>query len=177
MEFIETKLKGAFLIAPQNIVDHRGFFARAWCREELASHGLNGDMVQLNVGFNQKKGTLRGLHFQVPPHAEAKLVRCIRGAMFDVMVDLRRDSPTKGEWFGAELTAENRLMLYVPAGFAHGYQTLVDETEMFYLTSAAYVASAARGVRYDAFGIEWPLPVSVISSADQTWPAEPPLNE
>jgi len=172
MEFIETKLKGAFLVSIRKIEDRRGFFARGWCEEELASHGLTAHMVQLNVAFSSTKGTLRGLHYQAPPYQEAKLVRCTRGAIFDVMVDLRPESPTHRQWFGAELSADNALMLYVPEGFAHGYQTLVDNTEMYYLTSARYAADAASGVRYNdpAFDISWPLAVSVISDADAGWP-------
>jgi dTDP-4-dehydrorhamnose 3,5-epimerase len=172
MEFTETALKGAFLVAFTKIEDHRGFFARAWCRDEFARHGLNPNMVQLNIGFSLKKGTVRGLHYQDPPHQEAKFVRCTRGAIFDVIVDLRPGSPTRGRWYGAELTPENALMLYVPEGFAHGYQTLTDDTEMYYLTSASYTASAARGLRYNepAFGISWPLPVAAISDADAEWP-------
>jgi dTDP-4-dehydrorhamnose 3,5-epimerase len=124
------------------------------------------------VGFSHKKGTIRGLHYQLPPHEEAKFVRCTRGAVFDVVVDVRSDSPTRGQWLGAELTAENGLMLYAPYGCAHGYQTLADDTEAYYMTSAFYAASAARGVRYNdpAFGISWPLPVSVVSGADTEWP-------
>jgi dTDP-4-dehydrorhamnose 3,5-epimerase len=172
MEFTETKLRGAFLIGLTKISDQRGFFARAWCREEFAKHGLNPGMVQLNSAFSHKKGTVRGLHYQAAPHAEAKFVRCTAGALFDVMVDLRDGSPTRGQWFGAELTAENGLMMYVPEGFAHGYQTLTDNAEMYYMTSAAYSAAAAGGVRYNdpAFGITWPLPVTVISDADAKWP-------
>jgi dTDP-4-dehydrorhamnose 3,5-epimerase len=172
MEFIETKLKGAFLIRLSKIEDHRGFFARGWCRDEFSKHGLTANMVQLNVGFSHKRGTLRGLHFQDPPHQEAKFIRCTRGAIFDVIVDLRPDSPTRGQWVGTELTFENTLMLYAPEGFAHGYQTLVDDTEIYYLTSSFYVASAARGLRYNepAFGISWPLPIGSISDSDQNWP-------
>ena len=172
MEFTETKLAGAFLISLHKIEDHRGFFARGWCRDELSSHGLTPNMVQLNVGFSYKKGTLRGLHYQVPPHEEAKLVRCTRGAIFDVIVDLRPNSPTRGQWFGAELTAENALMVYAPEGFAHGYQTMAYNTETYYLTSVSYAASSARGVRYNepAFGISWPLPVTVVSDVDEKWP-------
>jgi dTDP-4-dehydrorhamnose 3,5-epimerase len=172
MEFTETKLKGAFLVSVRRIEDHRGFFARGWCRDELSNHGLASNMVQLNIGFSHKKGTVRGLHYQLPPHQEAKLARCTRGAIFDVIVDLRRDSATRGQWFGAELTAENALMVYAPEGFAHGYQTMVDNTEMYYLTSAVYAVQAARGVRYNepSFGISWPLPVDVISDVDRAWP-------
>jgi dTDP-4-dehydrorhamnose 3,5-epimerase len=172
MEFTSTPLAGAFVVSLKRIEDDRGFFARGWCRDEFAAHGLVRDMTQLNVGFSHRKGTVRGLHFQLPPHAEAKFVRCTRGAVFDVIVDLRPESPTRGGWFGAELTADNGLMLYAPEGFAHGYQTLADDTETYYLTSSAYAAGSARGVRYDdpAFGIVWPVPVTVVSDADGRWP-------
>jgi len=172
MEFTETRLKGAFLVRLKKIEDHRGFFARGWCQEEFAKHGLNPNMLQMNVGFSHKKGTVRGLHYQEKPHEEAKFVRCTLGAIFDVVVDLRPESPTRGQWFGAELTGENATMLYAPEGFAHGYQTLADDTEMNYMTTALYAAGAAKGVRYNdpAFGIPWPLPVSVISEQDQKWP-------
>jgi dTDP-4-dehydrorhamnose 3,5-epimerase len=172
MDFIETRLKGAFLIRPQKIEDQRGYFARAWCCDEFASHGLVSAMSQLNIGFNHRKGALRGLHYQEKPHAEAKLVRCTRGAVFDVLVDLRPESATSGQWVAAELTADNADMLYAPEGFAHGYQALADGAEIYYLTSAPYAASAVRGVRYNdpALGIQWPLPVEVISEADQKWP-------
>jgi dTDP-4-dehydrorhamnose 3,5-epimerase len=172
MEFTETKLKGAFVVSMKQIQDDRGFFARAWCRDEFAAHGLNPDMVQLNVGYSHVKGTLRGLHFQEAPHAEAKFVRCTSGAIYDVIVDLRPDSPTWRQSFGLELSAENRLMLYAPEGFAHGYQTLTDMAEIYYMTSTPYAAQSARGVRYNdpAFGVVWPLPVSVISQPDQNWP-------
>ena len=172
MEFTETTLKGAFLVSIKKIVDNRGYFGRGFCRDEFAAHGLIPDMVQLNVGYSHSKGTLRGMHFQARPHREAKFVRCTRGALFDVIVDLRPDSPTRCQWYGAELTADNGQMLYVPEGFAHAYQTLKDETEMYYLTSAPYAAAAAGGVRYNdpAFGINWPLPISVISDADAGWP-------
>jgi dTDP-4-dehydrorhamnose 3,5-epimerase len=172
MEFAESKLPGAWLIKLKKIEDARGYFARGWCREEFAKHGLNPVMLQLNTGFSHKKGTVRGMHYQEAPHAEAKFVRCTRGAIFDVVIDLRPASPTRGQWVGAELTADSGLMLYAPEGFAHGYQTLSDDTEMYYMTSALYAGSAARGVRYNdpAFAIPWPLPVSVISDADQQWP-------
>jgi dTDP-4-dehydrorhamnose 3,5-epimerase len=172
VEFTETKLKGAFLISLKKIQDDRGFFARGWCREEFTRHGLNADMVQLNVGFSRSKGTLRGLHYQNPPQQEGKFVRCTRGAIFDVIVDLRPDSPTHRQWFGAELTADNGLMLYSPEGFAQGYQTLEADSEMYYLTSGYYLPTAARGVRYNdpAFQISWPLPVAAISDADKNWP-------
>jgi len=176
MIFTETPIHGAYVIRLQRIEDHRGYFARGWCEEELAAHGLNGRMVQLNVGVSRLKGTLRGLHYQRAPHQEAKLARCTRGALFDVVVDLRAGSPSRGRWVGVELTAGNDTMLYVPEGCAHGYQTLADDTEMYYLTSGTYVPAAATGVRFDtaAVGIEWPLPVAVISDADARWPAELP---
>jgi dTDP-4-dehydrorhamnose 3,5-epimerase len=172
MEFTETKLKGAFVVRLKKIEDQRGHFARGWCRDAFAKHGLNPNMVQLNTGFSHKKGTVRGMHYQEAPHAEAKFVRCTRGAIFDVIVDLRPDSSTRAQWFGAELTADNGMMLYAPEGFAHGYQTLTDDADMYYLTSAPYASGAAKGVRYNdpAFGIQWPLPVSVVSEPDQMWP-------
>jgi dTDP-4-dehydrorhamnose 3,5-epimerase len=175
MEFIETGLKGAYLVRIQNIEDERGHFGRAWCREEFGHQNLNPHMVQMNVGFNHRRGTLRGMHYQLAPHAEAKYIRCTRGAIYDVIIDLREDSPTIGRWYGAELAPENGLMLYAPEGCAHGYQTLQDDTEMFYLTSAPYAPSAARGVRHDspAFGIRWPLPVTLISATDRQWPEFP----
>lgn len=173
MEFTETKLKGAFVVRLKKIEDHRGFFARGWCRDEFAQHGLNPGMIQLNVGFSHKRGTVRGMHYQAKPHEEAKFVRCTRGAIYDVIIDLRPGSSTRHQWFGIELTPENGTMLYAPEGFAHGYQTLMDDTDMYYMTTAAYAAASARGVRHDdpAFGIRWPLPTAVISEADRTWPA------
>ncbi len=179
MEFSETKLEGSYLISLTRISDARGYFARGWCKDEFAKHGLNPNMVQLNTAHSHKQGTLRGLHFQRAPHAEAKFVRCTRGALFDVMVDLRPDSPTHRNWYGAELTPENGRMLYVPEGFAHGYQTLVDDTEMYYMTTATYAAASAGGVRFDdpAFAIDWPLPIAVVSEADRGWPDYAASNE
>jgi len=172
MEFNEIGLKGACVVRFKKIEDDRGFFARAWCRQEFFKEGLNPEMVQLNTGFSRRRGTLRGLHYQLAPHAEAKFIRCTRGAIYDVIVDIRVGSPTLGRWFGLELTPDNGLMLYAPEGFAHGYETLEDDTEMYYLTSAVYAPGSARGVRHNdpAFGIRWPLPVSVISAADREWP-------
>jgi dTDP-4-dehydrorhamnose 3,5-epimerase len=172
MEFSETPLADAYLIRLKKIEDNRGYFARGFCQTEFAAKGLASTMVQLNVGVSTRKGTLRGMHYQEAPHAEAKLIRCTRGALFDVIVDLRPNSPTRGGWFGAELTEANALMLYAPEGFAHGYQTLSDDTDMYYMTSAMYAPAAARGVRYNdpAFAIAWPLPVTVISDADANWP-------
>ncbi|HWC42149.1 MAG TPA: dTDP-4-dehydrorhamnose 3,5-epimerase [Actinomycetota bacterium] len=172
MRFTETKVAGAFLIEPEPIADERGFFARTWCREEFADHGLTGALAQANISFNHRKGTLRGLHYQAAPHAEAKLVRVTRGAIWDLALDLRRDSPTYLAWFGAELDDANRHMLYVPEGCAHGFLTLTDDAEVAYQMSAPYVADAGRGVRFDdpAFGIEWPGEVVVINERDRTYP-------
>ncbi|MBE0568181.1 MAG: dTDP-4-dehydrorhamnose 3,5-epimerase [Deltaproteobacteria bacterium] len=172
MIFTETPLKGACLIDPERKEDHRGFFARSWCREEFERHGLDPGLAQINLGFSGKKGTLRGMHYQVAPDAEIKVVRCTSGAIFDVIIDLRPDSETLGKWFGVELNCRNRSMLYVPEGFAHGYQTLESNSEMYYMTSKAYAQKSARGCRYNdpAFGIAWPLPVECISDADASWP-------
>ena len=171
MLFTATPLDGVFVIDLKKITDERGFFARAWCRDTLAANGLNPNQTQLNVGFSHRRGTLRGLHFQKAPHAEVKIVRCTRGAVFDVAVDLREDSATRGQWFGIELSADNHKQLYIPEGFAHGYQTLEENSEIEYSTTHVYAAASAGGVRYDdpAFGIRWPLPVSVISDADRKW--------
>ena len=175
MEFTETPLKGACVVRLRKIEDDRGYFARAWCRDEFLQQGLNPAMVQLNVGFSHRRGTVRGMHYQLAPHAEAKFIRCTRGAIYDVIIDLRQDSPTIGQWYGIELSPDNGLMLYAPEGFAHGYQTLQDNTEMYYLTSVPYAPAAARGARYDdpTFGVIWPLPVSLISVADRQWPDFP----
>jgi dTDP-4-dehydrorhamnose 3,5-epimerase len=172
MIFTETQLAGAYLVDPERIEDGRGFFARTWCRDEFKRHRLNPGLVQCSVSYNRLRGTLRGMHFQAKPHEEAKLVRCTRGAIYDVIVDLRNDSPTYRHWIAVELTAENRRMLYVPEGFAHGFQTLADETEVFYQISKSYYPQAARGLRYDdpAVGITWPLAVAVISQKDQGYP-------
>jgi dTDP-4-dehydrorhamnose 3,5-epimerase len=173
MIFTATTLDGAYLIDLEKREDSRGFFARTWCRKEFEAHGLNVDVAQINTGFSKSLGTLRGLHYQLPPYEEVKVVRCTMGAVFDVIVDLRRGSPTYKRWFGVELTADNRRMLYIPEGVAHGYQTLTDNTELCYQTSQFYAAEAARGVRFDdpAFTISWPEEVLVISDADRSWPA------
>ena len=172
MIFKETKLRGAYIIEPELIEDERGFFTRIWSQAEFASRGLNPKLVQCNNSWNKQTGTLRGMHYQIQPHEEAKLVRCGAGAIYDVIVDLRRDSPTWGEWLGLELTSRNRLMVYVPEGFAHGFQTLEDDTEVFYQVSEYYYPESARGVRWDdpAFGIQWPLGISVISERDRSHP-------
>lgn len=173
MIFAETSLPGAFVIDLDRRADERGFFARAWCRDEFAERGLSTHLAQCNIAFNARAGTLRGLHFQAEPHAEVKLVRCTRGSVYDVIVDLRSDSPTYQEWLGVELSADNGRMLYVPEGFAHGYQTLEDSTETFYQVSAFYAPAAQRGVRWDdpAFAIEWPPSARrTMSARDRTWP-------
>ena len=168
MIFKETKLKGAFIIEPERIEDERGFFARTFCRKEFEANGLNPNLVQCSVSFNKKKGTLRGMHYQTAPHEETKLVRCTRGAIYDVMLDLRRDSPTFKQWVSAELTGENQRMLYIPEGVAHGFQTLQDETEVMYQMSEFYNSEMARGVRWNdpSFAVQWPREPLVISSKD-----------
>lgn len=172
MHFIDTEVFGARLIKPSPHVDERGRFMRAWCGKEFEQNGLKFDPIQANIGFSVNKGTVRGLHFQDASAPEAKLVRCTRGAMFDVVVDLRMDSPTYGQWFGTILTPENGYQLFVPPLCAHGYQTLEDETEMYYLASASYAPAAAHGVRFDdpAFQICWPLAASIVSDQDRRWP-------
>lgn len=172
MHFSETSLPGAFVIELERFEDERGFFARTWCRREFERHGLTPRMVQANVSFSKEHGTLRGMHYQTAPHEEAKLVRCTRGAIHDVIVDVRPESPTFKEWFGVDLTAGNYRMLYVPEGFAHGFITLEDATEVTYQVSAFYAPEYERGIRYDdpAIGIAWPRPVRVISDKDQRWP-------
>jgi len=172
MRFTMTPVPGAQVIDPAPHEDDRGRFLRAWCVREFADHGLDFLPVQANMGLSVLRGTLRGMHFQVAPALEAKLVRCTKGTMFDVVLDLRPESPTYRAWYGVELSAENGRMLYIPERCAHGYQTLEDDTEMFYMTSAFYTPSAARGVRYDdpAFVIQWPLPPSIVSEQDRNWP-------
>ena len=171
MIFTETKLKGAFVIDIERLADDRGFFARSFCEKEFKDHGLNPRVVQGNISFNEKKGTLRGMHYQIKPFEEVKLVRCTRGAIYDVIVDLRSDSPTFKQYFGLLLTAHNRLSLYVPAGFAHGFITLEDDTEVFYQMSEFYSPEHARGFRWNdpAFGIEWPLEPAMISERDRLY--------
>ena len=172
MKFTETKLKGAYVIEVEPIADERGFFARSWCQKEFAEHGLNPNLVQCNISFNLKKGTLRGMHYQAEPHGEAKLVRCIKGGIYDVIIDLRPDSLTFQEWFGIELNSENRKMIYIPEGMAHGCQTLADNTEVFYQMSEFYYSELARGVRWDdaSFRIDWPeISQRVISEKDRNF--------
>jgi len=172
MKFIETKIKGAFLIEPERIEDGRGFFARVWSREEFDARGLSPQWAQCSISFNDKKGTLRGLHYQAAPHAEAKVVRCTMGALFDVLLDIRPDYGTYKQWVSVDLTADNRRMVYIPEGVAHGFQTLLDHTEVYYQISAGYHPESARGARWDdeAFRIIWPLPVAEISLRDSGFP-------
>ncbi len=172
MRFRETRIEGAFVIEPERFEDERGFFARTFCAKEFAERGLDPRVSQANVSYNERRGTLRGMHFQRPPHAEAKVVRCTRGAVHDVIVDIRPESPTYLAHFAVRLDEDNRTMLYVPQGCAHGYLTLADQTEVAYMMSEAYSPAHGAGVRYDdpAFGIDWPEPVRVILERDRTYP-------
>lgn len=172
MLFHDLPLAGACLVEPEPIPDHRGFNARTWCEEEFAEHGLTARMVQTNLIYNRSKATLRGMHCQVPPMAEAKLFRVTRGSIYDVIVDLRQDSSTYTRWTSVDLRADSLAMLYVPEGFAQGFLTLEDDTEVTYHVSASFSPRHGRGFRYDdpAFGIEWPLKVEVISERDTAWP-------
>lgn len=172
MIFRETKLAGVVEVRLDPRSDERGFFARSWCEKEFASHGLNPRLAQCNISFSARKGTLRGIHYQDEPYPEAKLVRCTQGAIYDVAVDLRPQSPSFKRWVAAVLSAENRHMLYIPEGCAHGFLTLTDNTEVFYQMSEFYHPESARGVRFDdpAFQIEWPEKIVVISGRDRTYP-------
>jgi dTDP-4-dehydrorhamnose 3,5-epimerase len=172
MKFIKTPLDGAYLIELEPIADERGFFARSWCREEFLSHGLNPNLAQCSISFNKKKGILRGMHYQEEPYQEAKLVRCYSGAIYDVILDLRPTSPSHRKWFAAELTATNRTMIYLPAGFAHGFQTLGDNCELFYQISESYKPECTRGVRWNdpTFAIQWPIADRIISDRDHSFP-------
>lgn len=172
MRFVESPLGGAFTIELEKRGDDRGFFARLYCEQEFAAAGLQDRFVQINNSLSGKRGTLRGLHYQLPPAAEVKVVRCVKGALWDVILDLRAGSPTFGKWFGAKLSAENRTMMYVPRGFGHGFITLADDTEAIYLVSAPYAPEAERGVRWDdpAHGISWPAKPVDISEKDRAWP-------
>jgi dTDP-4-dehydrorhamnose 3,5-epimerase len=172
MRFLKTKIQGVWLIEPDFHKDVRGHFFRAWCSQEFSDHGIDFVPVQANLGFSKQVGTVRGMHFQAEPAAEAKLVRCTRGTIFDVALDLRPNSPTFREWFGLELKAEDGRMLYLPEGCAHGYQTIEDQTEMYYMTSQHYTPTAVRGVRFNdpMVTIDWPLDVTSVSEQDQAWP-------
>jgi dTDP-4-dehydrorhamnose 3,5-epimerase len=166
MKFTPTKIAGVWLVDMERHADERGWFARTWCAEEFRQHGLNPDLAQCSASFNRRRGTLRGMHWQSAPHEEAKLVRCVRGAMFDVALDVRPGSATFKQWVGVELTPENGRALYVPEGCAHGFQTLADDTEVLYQISCPWHPDGARGARWNdpAFGIAWPLPADAILS-------------
>jgi dTDP-4-dehydrorhamnose 3,5-epimerase len=172
MLFTETEIRGAFILDAEQIADERGFFARSWARDEFEAHGLKPDLAQCNLSYNHRKGTVRGMHWQAAPHAETKLVRCTQGGIYDVIVDLNPDSPTYLRWVGVELTAENRRALYIPEGCGHGFQTLDDATEVFYMITEYYTPAAARGMRWNdpAINVTWPLAVTVISDRDAQYP-------
>jgi dTDP-4-dehydrorhamnose 3,5-epimerase len=172
LKFVETLLPGAYVLELERLEDERGFFARTWCAEELAAHGLDAQIAQCSLSSNRRRGTLRGMHYQAVPHQEAKIVRCIRGAIYDVIVDLRRDSPTWRRWISVELAADNRRALYVPKDFAHGFQTLTDDAEVFYEMSTPYTPGFGRGVRWNdpALAIEWPIGDPILSEHDRSYP-------
>ena len=172
MIFTETKLRGASLIDPVRFDDERGFFLRCWSEEEFAARGLDQRLVETNLSFNHKEGTLRGMHFQIAPHAQPKLVRCTAGAIYDVIIDLRPESDTFKQWTAVELTAANHRQIFIPEGFAHGFQTLADNTEVLYQMSTPYVSTSARGVRWNdpAFAIDWPSAERIVIARDQTYP-------
>jgi dTDP-4-dehydrorhamnose 3,5-epimerase len=176
MRFTECDVIGARVIDPSPHTDARGRFFRAWCQREFIDNGIDFTPVQANMAVSTRKGTMRGLHYQVPPAPEAKLVRCTAGEIFDVVVDLRPQSATYLRWFGTYLSAANGRMLFVPEGCAHGCVSMQDDTEIYYLTSAFYTPQAARGIRYDdpAIGITWPVPITMVSEQDQNWPLVEP---
>jgi dTDP-4-dehydrorhamnose 3,5-epimerase len=171
LKFLPTPLAGCYVVDLVRLEDERGFFARSFCQDEFRRQGLRPEIAQCNVSWNRKRGTLRGLHFQAAPHEEAKVVRCTRGAIWDVVVDLREGSATRLRWHAAELSAENRRALYVPEGFAHGFQTLSDDSEVLYQMSESYYPELARGVRWDdpRLGIKWPLPDPIVSERDRSY--------
>jgi dTDP-4-dehydrorhamnose 3,5-epimerase len=171
MLFTPLPLSGAFLVAPERHQDSRGWFARTFCQDEFAAHGLASSFVQCNASFNAMRGTLRGMHFQRPPHEEIKLVRCTRGAVLDVLLDLRPESASFCRWHAIELTADNGLAVYIPAGMAHGFQTLADDSEVFYQMAEFYHPESAAGVRWDdpAFGIDWPIRPPILSERDAAY--------
>jgi dTDP-4-dehydrorhamnose 3,5-epimerase len=172
MIFTETKLAGAFIIDVERLEDERGFFGRAWCKKEFEKHGLNADAVQANVSYNKHRGTLRGMHYQIAPFSECKTVRCTSGSIYDVIIDIRPDSPTFKQWVGVELTARSFRMLYVPDGFAHGFITLEDDTSLHYMITQYYTPDAQAGIRFDdpVFNIEWPITPTSISDKDKSHP-------
>ena len=172
MRFTPTPIAGAFLIEPEPVADERGFFARTFCREEFLAHGLNPNLVQCSISFNRQKGTVRGMHYQAKPHEEAKMVRCTQGAIHDVLVDIRRDSPSFGQWCELTLTAENRHAVYIPEGVAHGFQTMTDNAEVLYQMAELFHPECASGFCWNdpAFGIVWPEKISIISARDRDYP-------
>ena len=172
MRFVPTKLPGVFVVEPERLADDRGHFARTWCVREFAARGLETKLVQCSTSYNRRRGTLRGMHYQAAPHEAVKLVRCTRGSVFDLFVDLRPESPSYGRWFGTTLSAENGRMLFVPPVCAHGYQSLEDNSEILYMASAMYAPKAVRGLRYDdaTVAIQWPLPPQAVSDQDKAWP-------
>ncbi|WP_019502655.1 dTDP-4-dehydrorhamnose 3,5-epimerase [Pseudanabaena sp. PCC 6802] len=171
MLFTQTKLQGSYIVEPEKLEDGRGFFARTWCQQEFSTLGLDANLVQCSISFNNKRGTLRGMHLQIPPCAETKLVRCTQGGIYDVIIDLRSHSSTYMQWTAVHLTAKNRKALYIPKGFAHGFQTLADNTEVFYQMSDFYRPDFARGFRWNDpnFKIQWPEPVTIISVRDREY--------
>jgi len=172
MKFSETPLAGCYVVYLEPFFDHRGFLARSWCTDEFLQHGLVSTFVQCNISFNTRCGTLRGLHYQTTPHEETKLIRCTRGVVYDVIVDLRKDSPSYLKWFSVELTQDNLTMLYVPAGVAHGFQTLQDNSELFYQMSEPYVSDCARGIHWNdpQLNIRWPIEEKILSDRDKALP-------
>lgn len=174
MKFVETKLKGSFIIEIEKQEDERGFFARIWDQKKFGEMGLNPKLSQSSISFNKKRGTLRGMHYQIAPYQETKVVRCNRGKIFDVIIDLRENSKTYRQWFGIEINSENSNMLYIPEGFAHGFQTLEDNTEVFYQISQEYMPEYARGKLWNdpTFNISWPIKPPIISNKDEHWPKE-----
>ncbi len=179
MTFNATPLDGVLFVELEPKLDERGFFARIWCENELGDYGLDAKIAQVSLSYNRRRGTLRGLHYRVAPHAESKIVRCIRGAMYDVAVDLRPESPSYLQWVGVELTSDNRKSIYIPEGCAHGFQTLEDDTEVLYLLSQHYAPDAERGLRWDdrAIGIAWPhVDTRIMSERDRNWPLLPTVS-
>lgn len=176
MIFTETNFAGLMVIDLEKSQDNRGHFARTWCRDEFTAHGINAEFIQCGASLNHRRGTLRGLHYQTVPHEEAKLIRCTRGCAYDVAVDIRENSSTRGQWYATELSAETGRMIYIPAGFAHGFQALEDETELSYQITAPYYADAARGIRWDDpdLSIPWPVKDPILSDRDR---ALPPITE
>ena len=172
MIFTETSLNGLYIVELVRLEDERGYFARSWCQREFEEHGLNSQLVQCNISFNKRRGTLRGMHYQTAPYEEAKLVRCTRGSLYDVVIDIRPTSQTFKSWFAVELTSEHHRALYIPEGFAHGFQTLIDNTEVFYQMSEFYHPESAKGIRWNdsEFSIAWPIEALVVSEKDNSYP-------